>query len=464
MVRYSGRSTTGTIHLLLIAAAAAAVLFASCGKDTQDAEESRSTETSAVPGPGEITSFRLDNGVTVYLREDRSQPELAVLALHRAGVIHESEGKVHISRVLPHVLIFSPTASFQAGEAVELVSGLGRINGEVLGEFSRFDYSAPSDQLELLLKIEAERFTSVVITEEQLEKYAQKCADDIDRVLESPNLSMSKYGLMALNQAHNYGITSIPIYSGVHDLTVDDLEQFHTARYRLTDMVLVVVGDFETDTATDLIKKHFGSVEQEPRKTVSPRPAKGDITAYWDVASTVMFLVYPGPYQGEAERLVLTMFGTFLRSQLGTDAELGKQVLSSFCSNTINPVGDIPFFVFVEVKKVRPPRDIRPEILMFVGESAQNLDAKMFDRMKSNLINYFRSSVLESQRTISSIKHQKALEQEALNIGTRHFLRNGRTTEEIIEMIQSITYDDARRYLDSRLTPENMRTISIQER
>jgi predicted Zn-dependent peptidase len=461
MVRYAGRFATGAINPILIALTTA-LLFASCSKDAQDTDQSSGGKPPTAVGPGAINHFRLDNGINVYLREDRSRPQVAVVALYSAGVIHEDAGEVHVSRVLPHMRIFSPTVSFEADGAVDAISKTGRANGEVFGDFVRFDYTAASDQLELLFKVEAERLTSVEFKEDQLKKYATKCRDDVDKVLEEAALSMSKYGLMALNQALNYGVTSVPIYNGVYDVTIDDLERFSAARYGLADMVLVVVGDFDTAAATELIKKYFGGIEKRRSTVGTTRPADGDIVAHWDVESTVMFLLYPGPYQNEQERLVLTMFGTYMSRQLKGDAELNRDLKSSLCSSTLHPVGDIPFFVFAETRRGRKPQDIRPKILKIVNESMQSVDAKTFDMMKGRLATFLESSILESQRTLSNMPHYKVLVQEALNIGTRHYMRNGRAAEEFLEMVNAITYEDARRYLDSRLAPEQMRVVTIR--
>jgi predicted Zn-dependent peptidase len=462
MVRHVGRSANGTVKSILLAGVVAAALFVCCGKENQEANKSQGGTPSADTGPGEITSFRLENGVTVYLREDHLKPEVALVALYRAGVIFEEKDKVQESRLLPHLLIYSPTASFEAGQAVDSISHFGRPGGEVTGQYARFDYSGPSERLELLLKIESERLTSVRFTEALLEKYANKCAEDVDRVLENPALSLSTYGLMALNQAYNYRVADIPLRDGVFDLTIDDMVRFHNTRYRPDDMALVVVGDFQSSETTELINRYFGSIPDRTAPPARPQPAGGSMTALWDVPATVMFLVSPGPYANDVERVVLTMFGTFLNRQLRGDAELTADITSSLCSNTSNPVGDIPFFVFAHVRAGGNLQDIRSKLVAQIDAAVQKVDAKTFDMMRRNLLSFLQSSVLETQRTLSSISHYKALEQEADNIGASHYLRDGQSMEDFTGLVQSITYDDAKRYLDSIMDPEHMRVVTIR--
>jgi predicted Zn-dependent peptidase len=464
MMRHIRRSATAVAITISTAMAITATLLVSCGQDAEEADKFPSTETSAPLAAGEITTFRLDNGITVYLQEEHSKPEVAVEALYTGGVIHEGADKTQVSRVLPHMLIFSPTASFGPNGAVEKIQEAGRVNGEVTGAFSHFDYTGPGDQLELLLQVEAERLTSVTFNDKQLVQFSKKCQEDLDQILEDPRLSLSKYGLMAFNQAYNYGKTSIPVYNGVFQLTLKDLENFRNARYRLTGMVLAITGDFDTAAATTLINKYFGPIEERPEVTPPvPRPADRNINAHWDVAANVMFLVFPGPYENEVERLVLTMFGAYLNRQLQTNQELARYIKSSFCSNQLYPVHEMPFFVFTEMKRDREPQEIRPAVLLTIDETMRRVNEKMFGAMKTNLISFMESSIFDAQMNISRVPHYQILSQEALNIASRHYLRDGRTTEEFIELVNSITYEQAAGYIESRLTLENMKEVVIRE-
>lgn len=463
MLRYIGRPTSGVAYSVIVAVVASTLCFASCGKETEKSDQSAGDETPAVIEPGELTSFRLDNGINVYMREDRSSHLVAVDVLYRAGVIHENEGEVHVSRLLPHMLLYSPTVSFEGYESVKKIGALGHTNAEVYGEFVRFNYSIRSDRLELIFQVESERLTTIDFGTEDLQFFAEKCARDIDERLDSTQLSMFKYGLMAFNHAYYHGMKNVPIYHGVNNRTIADLERFRQRRYRLDNMVIVITGDFDTAETTELVESYFGSIEEWPAvPTDSPRPADGDIEATWDVDRTVMFLVYPGPYQNETERIVLTMFGGLLTRQLESSPELTTDIRSSLCSSPLRPVAEVPFFVFAELKRKRAPRDVVPGLLEMVEESSRAIDEKMFNRMKTNFISFYESSILDAQRKLPSLPYFQTLGEEALDIGQKHYLRQGSTTEEFIGKIQSITYDEARHYIESRLTRENMIKVTFQ--
>jgi predicted Zn-dependent peptidase len=460
--RSDKQTATCSILAIIVVALAAAVGAPGCAKNDEEAEKFPTREAAKPLEAGELTTFRLANGITAYLQEEHTKPEIAVEVLYGVGVIHEDEGKTHVSRVLPHMLIFSPTASYKADGAVNQVQEVGRINGEVNPIFTNFDYTVSTGNLDLVLQVEAERLTSVVFNEDQKVKYAQKCQDDIDTIMDKEQLSLSKYGLMALNQIYNYGKTSVPIYNGVHNVTLNDLTRFHREKYRLEDMVIVVIGDFNTDEATASIKKWLEPIEERP--VVAPKPVKPidtNVAARWDIPANVLLLVFPGPYENVRERLALTMFGSLLNRQLMNDADLIRDLRSTYCSSQALPVGDIPFFVFAEAKSGRRLQDISPAVLFVIDETMRMVSEKMFNAMKTNIISYVESSIFQAQMNLSNVSHFKVIGQEAFNIGIKHYLREGLSVEEFVELIRSITYEEMGASIKSILTLDNMKEITI---
>jgi predicted Zn-dependent peptidase len=433
-----------------------------CEKDTAEADKFPSSETPTRLEAGELTSFRLANGITVYLQEEHSRPELAVEVLYQAGLLDEYEGKIQISRLLPHMLIFSPTASYAENKAVEELKKHGQVNGDISGAFTQFDYIVSSGKLDLALDIEVERLTSVRFTESLLEKYAKKCAEDLNTMMTKASHSLKIYGLMAFNQAFYYDKTSIPVDQGVFQLTINDLERFHRDKFRPESMVIVVVGDFDTAEATALIKQKLEHITLEPAAEPGPKkPAESDCNARWDIPAQVMVLTFPGPYPDDRSRLALTLFGTFLNRELSINDELQIQLRTTFCSNHGYPVGDIPFFVFAEVRRGRNLPDIRTALILTIDGAMQKVTEGMFNAMKSNMISFMQSSMLNTPLSAGGVTHFQIIGQEALNIGMRHYLRDGRSPEEFIEFVRSITFEESKEAVAATITMENLKVVTV---
>lgn len=459
--RIAPRAATWSV---ILATALSLVFGASCQKDVEEAEKFPTRDEAPPLEAGELTTIRLTNGITVYLQEEHSKPEIAVEVLYKVGVIDEGEGKTHVSRIIPHMLIFSPTASFKADGAVEAVQKFGRVNGEVGPGFTHFDYTVSAEKLDLVLQVEAERLTSVVFNEKQLKKYAKKCQEDIDSILDNPQLSLSKYGLMAFNQVYNYGKTSVPVYNGVYNITLDDLRRFHAEKYRLENMVIVVVGDFNTEETIASIKNHFENIEERPAVTPkSVTPITKDLDARWDIPASVILIAFPGPYENTTHQLALTMFGSLLNRQLMNNADIVEQARSTYCSSQALPVGDVPFFVFAEAKRGRRLEDIRPTLLMVIDETMRMVNEGMFGAMQTNITSFIESSIFQAQLNVANVTHYQVIGQEALNVGMKHYLREGRPVDEFIEMIRSMTYEEMGKYIESTLSLDNMITVTFVE-
>jgi predicted Zn-dependent peptidase len=452
----------GIVTLITISLCIAACsLLWSCTKDAEEADKFPRGDAGQPLEVGELTSFRLDNGITVYLHEEHSHPEIAVEAVYRGGVYYEGEGKLQVSRVLPHMLIFSPTANFEADGAVDKMKKLGRVNGEVTGVLTHFDYIVNSVSLDLVLQIESERLTSVKFNEDQLKKYSTKCQEDLDYILNNPRTSMTKYALMAFNQAYNYKKTSIPIYNGVNNLNVSDLERFHRQRFGLEDMVLTVVGDFDSEVVKAQIKERFGSITRDKTTVREVNPVTEDWTAQWDVPSNVMFLVFPGPYKSDKERLVLTMFGVYLNQELQNNQDVYMTAKSTYCSNQVYPVDDIPFFVFVEARPDKNLQDLQATVLYSIGQTVNKVGEGLYGAMRRNMIDFVESSMLKAQLNAANVAHYQFIGQAALNIAMKHYVKEGRTTEEFVEFVNSITYEEAADILRTRMVSENLQTVVI---
>ena len=433
-----------------------------CGKNQEEADKFRAGTSTLQIAPGPLKYLRLENGVSVYLQEEHSRPMIAVEVLYKAGAANEGAGKTQVSCLLAHMVIFSGSESFKAGEAVEAISKEGRINGELTNLFTHFDYVVPSGQLDLALKVEAERLTSSRFTDDLMKKYAEKCAGDVTVVLEDQGGTLSKFGVMALNQAYNHHRTSVSIMAAPSQLTADDLKGFLDDYYRPENIVVVAIGDLDTTDAVKLIQQRFGSLPVRAAPAAPPKPVTRSVNATWDVPADVAFLVFPGPYENERERLALTMLGTYLSQYLMRDADLYTGVKSSLASSYICPVEDeLPFFVFLQAKKGFNLQDIQTTALITMEKGMSAVSEDFFETIKSSLVSFVETSSLRAQVNVDFVPHYQFIGQEALNVGMKHYLRGGVETGAFVELVRSISYEEAKRYFAARVNTKNLLEVTF---
>src|ERR687896_2019531 len=104
-----------------------------------------------------IETFRLPNGLFVTLSEDHTAPIVAVNLWYHVGSANERPGRTGFAHLFEHML-FQGSAHVGANEHFELVQRAGgTLNGSTWLERTNYFETVPSNQLELVLWLEANR-------------------------------------------------------------------------------------------------------------------------------------------------------------------------------------------------------------------------------------------------------------------------------------------------------------------
>ena len=415
--------------------------------------------------------FRLENGLTVILLENHKENKVAVVSFYRAGFMHEPRGKAHISHLVEHMVLQCATKSYEPNESLILLQKKGMANAETLATFVHYDYLLPASDLELALKIESERLTSIKFSEKVLKEEIAKCLQEIEFVQNDPQAGLIKFGLMGFSQAIRFGDKFVPVCGGTSKLTVEDVQEFHKDHYRPESALLVMVGDFESEAAKRMARNYFADIPkggQEPRPARPAPPVQAgvrvvqmseDIRAQWDFASEALYLIYPGAPEDFDGRIALTLFGNYLTRCLFFDADLKKVTKISFCSNQLYPVGELPFFVFAEPKQGEALEGVRAALKKAVEEALQDFNTMAFSQIKFGLVSFMRSSFLEGGFAPPHIQYEMLLVQEALYLGIKELLRNGISEEEFLSRIDALDFQAANEIIKTRLSNENEKEV-----
>jgi len=404
-------------------------------------------------------SLTLDNGLTVILLENHKENKVALESFYRAGFIHEPRGKAHISHVVEHMVIRCATRSYKPNESFMLLQKKGMANAETLPTFVHYDYILPSNELELALKIESERLTSIKFSEEILKQEIPKCLQEIEFVQNNPQAGLVKFGLVALSQTIRFGEHFVPVCAGTPRLTIQDVKRFHRKNYTPQSSLLIIVGDFDSQAAKRMVRKYLRNTPKaQPQPRVLVQISR-DIRASWDFASDAVYLLYPGPGHDVNHRIALILFGNYLSARLSLDANLKKVTKISFCSNQLYPVGEFPFFIFAEAKKGEPIERVRPALKNLVGNALHDFNAVTFSHTKLALLSFMRSSLLEGGFAPPSMKHEMLLGQEAINLGVKELLRDGLSDKQFLSRLNDLDFKTAFKILKAHLSEQNEKKV-----
>ena len=233
-----------------------------------------------VPAEGSIDiayeRWELDNGLTVIVHEDNSDPIVHVELTYHVGSNREQIGMTGFAHFFEHMM-FQGSENVGEEEHFKIVSESGgRMNGTTSTDRTNYFQTLPSNQLETALWLESDRmgFLLNAMTEEKFENQRDVVKNEKLQFQKNPyGLLMEVKNQTLYPNGHPY---SWPIIGYIEDLdraTMQDLKDFCLRWYGPNNAYLVVAGDIKTSNVIDLANKYFGTIDsgEEVRKLRVPR-------------------------------------------------------------------------------------------------------------------------------------------------------------------------------------------------
>jgi zinc protease len=226
------------------------------------------TAQSAAPAGADVTppkltieTHTLDNGLQVVLAQDTSRPVVNVQVWYRVGSKDERKGRTGFAHLFEHMM-FRGSANVGPEEHMRYV----REAGGTVNAYTNFDRTVywetvPSNHLERVLWLEADRMASLVVNEENFKKEREVVKEERRLRFENPPYGMlAEWVLDAAFTTYPYKYLPIGSMDDLNAATVADVKAFFDTYYVPDNASLVIVGDFEPKTALDHARKHFGRI------------------------------------------------------------------------------------------------------------------------------------------------------------------------------------------------------------
>jgi zinc protease len=208
--------------------------------------------------------FRLANGLTVILHQDKSVPIVATNMWYHVGSANEHSGRTGFAHLFEH-LMFEGSKHVKEGEFDNLLeSAGGNNNGSTTNDRTNYVIDVPSNALELALFLESDRMGYLLDTMSPARVDGQR---DVVKNERRQSYENQPYGMASIeldrllwpaNHPYNW-----PVIGEMADLTAasyEDVVQFFKKYYAPNNASLVVAGDIDFDRTTALVEKYFGDV------------------------------------------------------------------------------------------------------------------------------------------------------------------------------------------------------------
>ncbi|WP_427450922.1 M16 family metallopeptidase [Litorimonas sp. WD9-15] len=216
------------------------------------------------------TKYKLDNGLTVVLHEDKSDPLVHVDVTYHVGSGREEVGRSGFAHFFEHMM-FQGSENVADEEHFKIITEAGgTLNGTTNSDRTNYFETVPSNQLEKMLWLEADRmgFFLDSVTQEKFEVQRETVKNERgQRVDNRPyGLLFERVGEAMYPEGHPYSWSTIGYLEDLDRANLNDLKKFFLEWYGPNNAVLTIGGDLDTEQTLEWVKTYFGTIPAGPEQ------------------------------------------------------------------------------------------------------------------------------------------------------------------------------------------------------
>jgi len=209
----------------------------------------------------------LPNGLAVVVAPDHTAPVATVGVYYKVGSRQDPRGRSGFAHLFEH-LMFQGSANTPKGAHIKLInSSGGRANASTSKDLTYYFEAVPSNALERVLWLEADRMRALKVDDENLRNQRDVVKEEICRnVLNQPYGSFPWLDLPAVAFRNWANVHSL--YGTFEDLDavrLEEVQTFFKSYYLPNNAVIVILGDIDTEEAIAMSTKYFGDIPAGPR-------------------------------------------------------------------------------------------------------------------------------------------------------------------------------------------------------
>jgi predicted Zn-dependent peptidase len=276
-----------------------------------------------------IETFELPNGLQVTLSEDHTAPIVAVNLWYHVGSANEREGLTGFAHLFEHML-FQGSEHVGTNEHFETIQRAGgTLNGSTWLERTNYFETVPSNHLESILWLEADRMGFLLpgMTQQKLDLQRDVVKNERRWSMDNQPYGTwwEKLPALCYPPTHPFHHSLIGSMEDLSAASLEDVATFFRTYYTPDNAVLSIAGDFDPQQARAAIERYFGPIPRGPGKPplrdMSLPPVLGERlreVVHDDVALSRVFLAFRSPVFGSDEYYAASLCAAILGMRRGS--------------------------------------------------------------------------------------------------------------------------------------------------
>ena len=409
----------------------------------------------------ELRVDELDNGLTVLTLEDHSTPVVAVQIWVKAGSKDESF-YTGIAHLFEHMM-FKGSKNLGPEEHARLVGSRGgRINAYTSRDVTVYHEDVTAEALPLVLALEAERFANLDINQAMLDSERQVVIEERRMRVEDQPGGLAFESLAATTwQAHPYRWPVIGWKADIEAVTLEACRAFFETYYAANNLVLVIVGDIDTDETLALVEEKFGglhradSIPRNPGKVV-PQRGERRVVINLDTRVPLIYGAWHAPAAGHPDGDALDVASQILSA--GRSSRLYRELVYK---NEQALYAEGGYWALQEAGLFFAVAGVRP------GLSIDAVEAAFFEqieKVKEDGVTEEEVAKAKRQMEVGLVGGLATTHALASRVGQDTvFFGRVRSLDERLSSIQAVTAEDVQRVVQEYLVLDGLSIVQVQD-
>ena len=407
--------------------------------------------------------YVLPNGLTVIIHEDHSDPVVHVDVTYHVGSAREEIGKSGFAHFFEHMM-FQGSDHVGDEQHFKIVTEAGgTLNGTTNTDRTNYFETVPSNQLEKMLWLEADRmgFLLDAVTQKKFEIQRETVKNERgQRVDNSPYGLLSE--VMAKNMypyGHPYSWLTIGYIEDLNRVDANDLKNFFLRWYGPNNATLTLGGDITAKEVLKLVEKYFGGIPRGPKvenmKPMVPTVPTHRFASYTDNYARLPMLVesFPTVPSYHADQAALACLAQILGQ--GNNSVLYQQLvkkqlaLNAGCFSSLQELSGTFIFQIIPY-----PGKTLSSMYHLLDNALDSFEARgVTDDDIAKFKGGFESQLINGLQSVSGKVSQLA----AFNT----FTGNPNMIGKLLKMYQSVTKEDVLRVYNKYIKLKHPVVVSV---